>query len=92
MAGGVYWKLKMGQPPLRPLRRDESLNKVKLAQFERLPSEELVRSLEPGQSNCLRARPDGTMLEGHHRIHVLRGRGVDVDALPRQIEEKQQAE
>src|ERR1017187_11039637 len=24
VAGGVYWKLKMGQPPLRPLRRDRS--------------------------------------------------------------------
>ena len=78
----------MGQPPLLPLHRDESLNKVKLALFERLPTEELVRSLEPGQSNCLRVRPDGTMLEGHHRIHVLRARDVDVDALPRQIEEK----
>jgi hypothetical protein len=78
----------MGQPPLRPLHRDESLNKVKLAQLERLHSEELLRSLEPGQSNCLRVRPDGTMLEGHHRIHVLRGRGVDVDAIPRQIEKK----
>jgi hypothetical protein len=82
----------MGQPPLRPLHRDESLSKVKLAQFERLASEELLRSLEPGQSNCLTARPDGTMLEGHHRIHVLRGRGVDVDLLPRQIEEKQPEE
>ena len=82
----------MAQPPLRPLHRDESLNKVKLAQFERLRSEELLRSLEPGQSNCLRARPDGTMLEGHHRIHVLRGRGVDVDALPRQVEEKRPEE
>jgi hypothetical protein len=78
----------MAQPLLRPLHRDESLNKVKLAQFDRLHSDELVRSLEPGQSNCLRVRPDGTMLEGHHRIHVLRSRGVDVDALPRQIEEK----
>jgi len=84
--------VKMGQPPLRPLHRDESLNKVKLAQFERLQSDELLRSLEPGQRNCLRARPDGTMLEGHHRIHVLRGRGVDVDALPRQVEEKQSEE
>jgi hypothetical protein len=28
------------------------------------------------------------MLEGHHRIHVLRARGVDVDDLPREIEEK----
>jgi hypothetical protein len=82
----------MGQPPLRPLHRDESLNKVKLAHFERLKSEELLRSLEPGQSNCLRARKDGTMLEGHHRIHVLRGRGVDVDGLPRQIEDKRPEE
>ena len=82
----------MGQPPLRPLHRDESLNKVKLAQFERLQSEELLRSLKPRQSNCLGVRPDGTMLGGHHRIHVLRDRGVDVDALPRQIEEKQSAE
>jgi hypothetical protein len=82
----------MGQPPLRPLHRDETLNRVKLAQLERLQSEELLRSLEPGQSNCLRVRPDGTMLEGHHRIHVLLGRGVDVDALPRQIEEKRQGE
>jgi hypothetical protein len=78
----------MGQPPLRPLHRDESLNKVKLAQFERLNDEELLRSLEPGQSNCLRVRPDGTILEGHHRVRVLRARGIDVDALPRQIEEK----
>jgi hypothetical protein len=82
----------MGQPPLRPLHRDESLNKVKLAQFERLQSEELLRSLEPGPSNCLRTREDGTMLEGHCLIHVLRGRGVDVDALPRQIEEKRPEE
>lgn len=82
----------MTEPPRRPLHRDEFLNKVKLAQFERLQSEELLRSLKPGQSNCLRVRPDGTMLEGHHRIHVLRGRGVEVDALPRQIEEKRTEE
>ena len=79
----------MGQPPLRPLHRDESLKKVKLAQFERLNDEDLLRSLEPGQSNCLKVRPDGTILEGHHRVRVLRARGIDVDALPRQIEEKQ---
>ena len=79
----------MGQPPLRPLHRDESLNTVKLAQFERLKDEELLRSLEPGQSNCVRVRPDGTILEGHHRVRVLRDRGVDVDALPRHVEQKQ---
>jgi len=46
-----------------------------------------LRSLEPGEQ-LFEGEADGTMLEGHHRIHVLRGRGVDVDALPRQIEEK----
>jgi hypothetical protein len=25
------------------------------------------------------------MLDGHHRVHVLRGRNVDVDVLPREI-------
>ena len=78
----------MSQPPLRPLHRDETLNKVKLAQLERLSNDDLLRSLAPGTSNCLRTRPDGTMLEGHHRIYVLRIRGVDVDALPRQIEQR----
>ena len=29
-------------------------------------------------------KPDGTMMEGHHRIYVLRERGVDVDALLRE--------
>jgi hypothetical protein len=75
----------MPQPPLRPLHSDASLNKVKLDQFKRLTTDDLTRSLMPGQENCLKARPDGTLLEGHHRIHILRARGVDVDALPREI-------
>jgi hypothetical protein len=45
----------------------------------------LKNSLKPGQPNCLKARPDGTLLEGHHRIYILRTRGVDVDSLEREI-------
>jgi len=56
---------------------------VKLQQLDRLSTDELMRSLAPGETNCLRARPDGTLLEGHHRIHILRERGIEVDALPR---------
>jgi len=78
----------MRQPPLRPLHSGTSLNKVKLDQMDRLTTEELKGSLLPGKENCLKARPDGTLLEGHHRIHILRSRGVDVDALPREILEK----
>jgi len=73
----------MAQPPLRPLHSSASLNRVKLQQLDRLSTDELMRSLAPGETNCLRARPDGTLLEGHHRIHILRERGIEVDALPR---------
>jgi hypothetical protein len=46
---------------------------------------ELIESLCPGQSGALRVRADGTVLEGHHRLTVLRERGVDIDALPREV-------
>ncbi len=72
-------------PPLIPLHGDGYLNRLKLAQIGQLPTEWIVASLLPGQRDCLKARPDGTILDGHHRVCVLRARGVDVNALPREI-------
>src|SRR6266566_9648030 len=72
----------MSVPPLKPLHPNSSLSPVKLAQMGRLATDVLERSLIPGQKHSLKTRPDGTILDGHHRIHVLRERGVDVDALP----------
>ncbi len=72
-------------PPLKPLHPESGLVAGKLAAFEKLLSETVIASLLPGRENCLKARPDGTILEGNHRIHVLRKRGVDVDKLPREI-------
>lgn len=72
-------------PPLRSLHPDTALSSPKLAELERLSTETLRLSLVPGQRDCLKARPDGTIIDGHHRIHVLRERGTDVDALPREI-------
>jgi len=72
-------------PPLKPLHSDSSLNQVKLDTFRKLTNQELLDSLVPGQPGSLKARPDGTMIEGHHRVRILRDRGVDVDALPREI-------
>lgn len=72
-------------PSLIPLHLDSSLNPAKLAQLERLSTEALRASLLPGSEGCLKTRPDGTILDGHHRIYVLRQRGVDVDVLPRDI-------
>ena len=74
-----------GQPPLKSLHSEESLSRVKLAAFEKVSSVAIRKSLAPGQEHCLKARPDGTMLDGHHRVHVLRNRGEDVDALPREV-------
>jgi hypothetical protein len=72
-------------PPLKPLHPETSLSAAKLAKMESLTTDVLKQSLMPGQKDCLKTRPDGTILEGHHRIYVLRKRGVDVDTLPREI-------
>jgi hypothetical protein len=74
--------------PLKALHPDSSLIGVKLAKMEDASTETLKASLLPGQRDCLKTREDGTILDGHHRIYVLRKRGVDVDALPREIVKK----
>jgi hypothetical protein len=81
-------------PPLKPLHAEDSLNAGKLAKMERLSTENLLTSLQPGEKKegCLKTRPDGTILDGHHRIYVLRSRGVEVDGLPRDIVVKDQEE
>lgn len=72
-------------PLLKPLHDDSSLILSKLGQYAKLSTEELLDSLRPGQGGALKVKPDGTMMDGHHRIKVLRERGVNVDELPREI-------
>jgi hypothetical protein len=72
-------------PPLRALHPDASLSPAKLAEMERRTTDVLQNSLLPGQKDSLKTRPDGTILDGHHRIYILRRRGVDVDSFPREI-------
>ena len=73
------------QPPLEALHADSTLIPSKLRIIDTLSTEELMESLEPGKKDSLKARPNGKMLDGHHRIKILRNRGVDVDSLPREI-------
>ena len=75
----------MAQPPLRLLHSEAILDSVKLGEFRRLLTAELIDSLALGRPGALKTRPDGTVLDGHHRIVVLRERGVDVDTLPREV-------
>lgn len=76
----------MSEPPLKALHA--SLINSKIAIFEKITTDELIQSLVPGQAHCLKTRPDGTILDGHHRVHVLRNRRVDVDSLPREVNER----
>jgi len=75
-------------PPLKPLHPDSALIRLKLTEMEQKATEELIRSLLPGQKDCLKTRRDGTILDGHHRLYILRTRGVSVDELPREIIER----
>ena len=73
------------QPRLKPLHSEATLNAGKLSAFDGLSTEVIKQSLVPGQAHCLNTRPDGTILDGHHRIHILRKRNEDIDALPREV-------
>jgi len=71
------------------LHSDSALIPSKLAKYGKLSERELLDSLKPGQPGSLKVRPDGTIVDGHHRIKILRDRGVDVDSLPREVVPKE---
>lgn len=78
----------MEQPKLVFLHTEGTLIKLKLELFRGFTTEVLIASLLPGTPASLKARHDGTVLDGHHRIQVLLERGENVDELPREIIEK----
>jgi ParB-like chromosome segregation protein Spo0J len=61
------------------------LSHAKLLQYSKLSTQDLIDSLQPGQPGALKVRPDGTVIDGHHRLKILYDRGIDIDALPREI-------
>jgi len=73
------------KPRLKFLHTDATLVSSKLREFSGIETQELLNSLLPGKNASLKIREDGTVVYGHHRLKVLRDRGVDVDALPREI-------
>jgi hypothetical protein len=79
-------------PKLKFLHANIALSTPKIEAFRRRSTSELKSSLAPGQLGSLKARPDGTLLDGHHRVSVLAERGEDVDQLPREIIEKESDE
>ena len=78
----------MNQPKLKFLHSEENLIELKLEYFRRISTEDLIASLKPEQEEALKAKKDGTMMDGHHRIKVLIERGIDVNKFPREIWER----
>lgn len=78
----------MSQPPLKFLHSEKVLIELKLEYFRRITTQNLLESLKPEQEGSLKTKTDGTIMDGHHRIKVLRERGIDVDDLPREIWER----
>lgn len=75
----------MAESPLRFLHSEAILSQVKLERIRTVATAELIESLRPGQPGALKTTPDGTVLEGHHRLVVLREGGIDVNILPREV-------
>ena len=75
----------MSRPPLKPLHHEHSLSPAKLAEFSKMTNSELIDSLQPERPGALKVRPDGTVIDGHHRVKILRDRGFDVDSLTREV-------
>ena len=78
----------MNQPPLKFLHSESSLIELKLEYFRKISSEDLLESLKPENTGALKTKADGTIMNGHHRITILRERGIDVEKLPREIWER----
>src|SRR6266508_2126500 len=74
-------------PPLKSLHGPEvyesGLAKGSLEYWRKQPTEKIIESLKPGQTEPLITKPDGTIMQGNTRVKVLRERGVDVNSLPR---------
>jgi hypothetical protein len=77
-----------GKPKLGFLHSEDIMNPAKLEAFRRLATDAIILALHPGQPGSLKVRPDGTVLDVHHRLSVLLERGEDIHQLPREIKEK----
>jgi len=76
-------------PPLRRIHSDQTLetgpSKFSLDYWRKQPTDDIIRSLQPGNADALRVKPDGRIMNGNTRIKVLEERGVDYQNLPREI-------
>lgn len=70
-------------PRLRLIHAPQTLSIRSVSHWLNRPTEDILASLRPEAPDPLVVREDGAVMNGNTRVFVLRGRSVDVDALPR---------
>ena len=84
-AGRIVWD-PSELPPLRLLHPQSTLESTSnYGYWLKQSTSDILRSLLPAQDGSLLAKSDGTILDGNTRVSVLKGRGVDVNSLPREV-------
>jgi hypothetical protein len=78
--GGALGGLKKIATPLKRLH-DASLSPSGLNSIRKMSTEDIIKSLATKGDEALRVRPDGTVLQGNHRLKVLEERGYDTSQL-----------
>lgn len=58
---------------------------IALEYWRKQPTTVILQSLQPGNIEALKVKPDGRIMNGNTRIKVLEERGVDVNSLPREV-------
>jgi hypothetical protein len=78
------WRVRVhntyARPPLKRLH-ESTLVSSQLDSIRKMRTEDIVKSLSTKGDEALRVRPDGTVIQGNHRIKVLEERGYDTSKL-----------
>ncbi len=76
-------------PPLQRIHSDQTLtsgsSRFSLDYWRRQSTDDIVRSLQPGNTEALRVKSDGCIMNGNTRIKVLEERGYNINGLPREL-------
>ncbi len=76
-------------PTLKSIHSKETLtsgsNKYSYDHWSKQSTDDIVRSLKPGEHEALRIKPDGRIWNGNTRTTILRDRGFDINSLPREV-------
>ena len=60
-------------------------SRIALEYWRQQPTTDIVQSLQPGNAEALKVKPDGRIMNGNTRIKVLEERDIDVNSRPREV-------